>query len=59
MFHWRHQVMSENKDFLFVKGPDTGSKNGHSSSEPNDYNGSQKIGDILFVKGVDTIKRTH
>jgi hypothetical protein len=51
--------MSENKDFLFVKGPDTGSKNGHSSSEPNDYNGSETIGDILFVKGVDTIKRTH
>lgn len=45
-------------EFLFVKGADVGRKFNARYSEPNDIVSSEMVGDALFVKGVDVVKRS-
>jgi hypothetical protein len=44
---------------LFVKGADVNRKFNKRYSEPNDIVSSEMVGDVLFIKGVDVIQRTH
>jgi len=45
-------------DFLFVKGVDVGTKGDRRISDPSKVAGIEMHGDVLFVKGVDPVKRS-
>lgn len=45
-------------DFLFVKGVDVGTKGDRRISDPSKVAGVEMHGDVLFIKGVDPVKRS-
>ncbi len=46
------------EDFLFVKGVDVGTNRDKRKSDPSVVTGSEQVGDVLFIKGTDTVKRS-